>query len=58
MLLSYAATSSVKRLNRDLNQQSHDRYSGGLTHYPIKILYGADLRFKYILKYIPVFFLF
>lgn len=39
MLSSYAVTLSVKRPHRDLNPESPDRQSGGITNYPMRPLY-------------------
>lgn len=39
MLSSYAVTLSVQGPHRDLNPESPDRQSGGITNYPIRPLY-------------------
>ena len=48
MLSSYAVTLSVKRPHRDLNPESPDRQSGGITNYPMRPYY-----FGLLLKYAP-----
>ena len=54
MLSSYAVTLSVKRPHRDLNPESPDRQSGGITNYPIRPFWAYSS--SMLLKYIPAFF--